>query len=138
MNPQRYAFMRVTATSPAQLPQRLRFRKSAPDAADYSAFLLTMSAELKDGIDTYLSAWLARFETAAQTRPSPATWAPPRSRPSGAGLGRVLEDIDVDTRNSLRLGGKASVRRMAAVFDRSARHVRWAISEYPLSTGRMT
>jgi hypothetical protein len=138
MNAQRYAFMRVTATSPAQLPQRLRFRKSAPDAADYSAFLLTMSVELKDGIDTYLSAWLARFKTAAQTRPSPVTWAPPRSRPGGADLGRELEDIDVDTLNALRLGGEASVRRMAAVLDRSARHVRWAISEYPLSTGRAT
>ena len=138
MNAQRYAFMRVTATSPAQLPQRLRFRKSAPDAADYSEFLLTMSAELKHGIDTYLSAWLARFKTATQTRSSPVTWAPPRSRPRGADLGRELEDIDVDTLNALRLGGEASVRRMAAVLDRSTRHVQWAIFEYPLSTGRMT
>lgn len=138
MNAQRYAFMRVTATSPVELPQGLRFRKSAPDAADYSAFLLSMSAELKDGIDTYLAAWLARFETPAGRRPSPATWAPARFRHRGADLGRELEDIDVDTLNALRTGGETNVRRMAAVLDRSSRHVRWAISEYPLSTGRKT
>lgn len=138
MNAQRYAFMRVTATSPAELPQRLRFRKSAPDAADYSAFLLSMSAELKRGIDTYLSAWLARFETSARTGPSPVTWVPPRFRYDSADVGLELEDIDVDTLNALRAGGETSVRRMAAVLDRSSRHVRWAISEYPLSNGRKT
>lgn len=138
MNAQRYAFMRVTATSPAELPQRLRFRKSAPDAADYSAFLFSMSAELKRGIDTYLSAWLARFETPARTGPSPVTWVPPRSRHGSADVGLELEDIDVDTLNALRAGGETSVRRMAAMLDRSSRRVRWAISEYPLSNGRKT
>lgn len=138
LNAQRYAYMRITAIPPSELPEQLKFRQFAPDAADYTAFVLTMSAELKSSIDAYLAAWLARFEGTGTTGPRPVTWTPPRFLHADADIGPELNDIDIDTLHTLRADGETSARHMAAVVGRSARHVRWAVAEHPLPTGAQT
>lgn len=58
LNARRYAFLRMTAAAPKHLPGDLRFQPQGWDAARYSQFVLTMSAELKIAIDSYLDGWL--------------------------------------------------------------------------------
>lgn len=55
LNARRYAFLRMSAAAPRDLPRPLQFRAHSSDAADHTAFILTMSAELKSAIDQYLT-----------------------------------------------------------------------------------
>lgn len=56
----------MSAERQADLPAPLRFRHDLPgDVAEYTQFVLTMSAELKVAIDQYLLGWVCRFEPTA-------------------------------------------------------------------------
>ncbi len=138
LNAQRYAYMRITATGPSALPARLRFRGDVADAANYTEFLLQMTAELKAAIDTYLSAWLTVTAPPHPSMPANSplvTWSPPRFAHPGASRGHELRDIDLEMLHD-RLGSKEpSMKALAIELGRPVRHVRWAIVKFPPSTG---
>ncbi|WNY33078.1 hypothetical protein Q9Q99_12660 [Curtobacterium flaccumfaciens] len=138
LNARRYAYMRITATAPSSLPARLRFRGHAPDAANYTEFLLQMTAELKAAIDTYLSAWLTVTAPPHPSMPpnSPlVTWSPPRFAHPGASLGHELHDIDIELLHIRLRENAPSLNALAVELGRPVRHVRWAIAAFPPSTG---
>jgi len=130
--------MRITATPPSALPDRLRFRNHVPDAASYTEFLLHMTAELVDAIDTYLSAWLTSIAPPNPSKPPSTpqvTWSPARFVHGGANLGHERHDIDLELLHE-RLRMKApSLKALALEVGRPERHVRWAIAEFPPPTG---
>lgn len=138
LNARRYAFMRITATAPRALPEHLRFQSHVPDAANYTDFLLRMTAELKAAIDAYLSSWLTVTAPPHPSMPpnSPVVaWSPVRFAHPGASLGYELGDIDINLLHD-RNGAKTPVlATLASKQGRPLRHVRWAITEFPPSTG---
>jgi len=138
LNAQRYAYMRITATAPSALPARLRFRGHVPDAADYTEFLLQMTAELKASIDEYLSAWLTLIAPPHPSMPpnSPlVTWDPPRFAHPDANLGHELGDIDLELLHDRLRMNAPSLKALAAELSRPVRHVRWAVAAFPPPTG---
>jgi hypothetical protein len=136
LNAQRYAYMRITATDPSALPGCLQFHSHLPDAANYTEFLLRMTAELKTAIDAYLGSWLAFTTPSDQSIPPPVvTWSPTRFAHPEASLGSELADIDVKLLHELLTTKAPSLTALAAELNRPVRHVRWAIAEFPPSTG---
>lgn len=138
LNAQRYAYMRITATPPSALPDRLRFREHAPDAASYTEFLMQMTAELKEAIDTYLSAWLTLTPPPNPSIPpsSPVvTWSPRRFAHPDANLGHELGDIDLELLHDRLRMNAPSPKDLAAELSRPVRHVRWAVAAFPPPTG---
>lgn len=142
LNARRYAFMRMSATAPRDLPDALRFRTGSPDAADYTEFIVTMTAELKTAIDMYLIGWLDRFEylSALGERPPAApkvvAHEPPRFVHPNAHLAPELDDIDVPGLHELVGNGVIRLGALGVALDRTPRHVRWAIAAHPVPTGR--
>ncbi|PYY61606.1 hypothetical protein DEJ30_16015 [Curtobacterium sp. MCPF17_003] len=138
LNAQRYAYMRITATAPSALPARLRFRGHVPDAANYTEFLLQMTAELKAAIDTYLSAWLTVTAPPHPSMPANSplvTWSPPRFAHPGASLGHELRDIDLEMLHDRLRMNAPSLKALAVELGRPVRHVRWAVAAFPPPTG---
>lgn len=137
LNAQRYAYMRITARESSALPSRLQFQGHLPKAASYTEFLLGMTAELKTAIDSYLSYWLTFTTPSNQSIPPPVvTWSPTRFVHPEASLGWELADIDVELLHELLATEALSLTTLAAELNRPVRHVRWAIAEFPPSTGR--
>jgi len=99
---------------------------------------MQMTAELKDAIDTYLSAWLTLTPPPNPSIPpsSPVvTWSPRRFAHPGASLGRELHDIDIELLHD-RLRVKApSLTALAVQLGMPMRHVRWAIAAFPPAEG---
>lgn len=149
LNARRYAFLRMSACAPRDLPEPLRFRAHAPDVAEYTTFLLTMSAELKVAIDEYLVAWLTRFEDVSflgmEGFGLPRTakgqiivaYEPPRFKHPGAQLAPELDDIDLPTLHELIGNGVVGLGHLSDAVDRAPRHVRWAIAAHPVPSGRL-
>jgi len=145
LNAQRYAWLRLTAAGTRDLPQHLEFRTQAPDAAEYTRFITTMSAELRDAIDDYLTAWLPKhrmvgtFPEVGHVRAfedEPLVWAPPRWRPSGSPLVPELDDIDFIQLHDRVRAGEYALTHLAIDLQRSPRHVRWALAEHPVPSGQ--
>lgn len=149
LNTRRYAFLRMSACAPRDLPEPLRFRADTPDVAEFTTFLLTMSAELKVAIDEYLVGWLARFEKVSlfgmEDFGLPRTangeivvaYEPPRFKHRGAQLAPELDDIDLPKLHELIGNGMVGLGHLAEAVDRTPRHVRWAISAHPVPSGRL-
>lgn len=149
LNARRYAFLRMSAGAAPDLPDTLRFRPGTSDVADYTEFMLTMTAELKVAIDGYLVGWLQRFES--QVAPGRDHWAPPESakgqivvayepprfRHAGARLAPELDDIDLPTLHDLIGNGVVGLGVLSEAVDRAPRHVRWAIAAHPVPSGRL-
>ena len=144
LNARRYAFLRMSAAAPRDLPAPLRFRSHVPGVAEYTEFILTMSAELKAAIDEYLISWLRRFEDhseyglprSAKGR-TVVTHEPPRFKHAGAQLAPELDDIDLPVLHELIGNGVVGLGRLAEAVDRAPRHVRWAIAAHPVPSGRI-
>lgn len=143
LNARRYAYLRMSAGSPADLPQRLRFSSAvADDVAAYTQFVLTMSAELKVAFDQYLAGWLLRFERQVPgysilDAPVPTVeWTPPRVR-RAACLAPELDDIDLPKLHDLLAEGITALGQLARSVHRTMRHVRWAIAAHPLPSGKL-
>ena len=143
----RYMYLRATGTGTRDLPPQWQIRASTHDAADYTQFLTTMSAELARAIDQYLAAWLTKRGDSEDRRglpslhhktPAPVIWNPPRWSDSSAGLGPELEDIDLDTLHAHVRAGQYSMTQMARAVDRTPRHVRWALAANPVRSGNAT
>lgn len=141
LNVQRYAWLRLTSAGTRDLPQHLEFRTRAPDAAEYTHFITTMSVELRDAIDDYLTAWLPKhrmvgtFPEVGYVRAfddEPIVWAPPRWRPSGSPLAPELDDIDLTQLHDRVRAGESALTHLAIDLHRSPRHVRWALAAYPV------
>lgn len=140
----RWAWLRLTAVSSRELSEPWQLRPSTLGAADYTRFVMTMSLELRDAFDEYLTAWLprnrllVRRQGACDAHPmdnEPIVWAPPRCRPIGADLAPELQVIDLPLLHALVCYAHYTLSHRAAELQRSPRHIRWALSKYPLSTG---
>ncbi|WP_022904504.1 TniQ family protein [Curtobacterium sp. B8] len=145
LNAQRYAWLRLTAAGTRDLPQHLEFQLGSPDAANYTRFLTTMSAELQSAIDDYLAAWLPKhrmvgaFPGVGHVRAfedEPVVWAPPRWRPSGSPLAPELDDIDLIELHDRVRAGEYALTHLAIDLRRSPRHVRWALAAHPVPSGQ--
>lgn len=140
-NARRYAYLRMTGSGARDLPATKEFRTGHRDAAEYSHFLTTMTAETQTAIDQYLCGWLHRFEprpdplVLAEPLHVPIVWAPARFVHRGAALGPELDDIDMGRLHEMVGNGETSISRLSETVARSQRHVRWALSENPVPTG---
>ncbi|MEB0265066.1 TniQ family protein [Cryobacterium sp. 10I5] len=141
LNARRYAFLRMSAAAPRDLPPPLRFRPTVKDdIADHTKFIITMSAEMKIAIDQYLVGWLCRFEHLVDTdAPQPLTvaWEPARFVHPGADLAPELDDINLAVLHEHIGNGETALGRLAKIVDRTPRHVRWAIAAHPLPSGTL-
>lgn len=138
LNARRYAFLRMSAAAPNDLPSALRFRSTVKDdITDYTQFILTMSAELKEAIDQYLFVWLCRFEPRDDVNsPLPVVaWEPDRFVHVGASLAPELDDIDLSLLHKHIGNGETRLGRLSEIVDRTPRHVRWAIAAHPVPSG---
>lgn len=143
----RYMYLRATGTGTRDLPHRWQIERSTHDAADYTEFLTTMSAELAAAIDDYLAVWLKMRGDSQEPRglsgtPSdedaPVVWEPPRWLHPGAELERELDDIDIDLLHERVHAGQYSMTHLAVDARRSPRHVRWALAAHPVPSGKAT
>jgi len=137
----RYLFLRATGTGTRDLPRRWQIVPSTHDAADYTEFLTTMTSGLAHAMDQYLGEWLRiRGDTSHRrglpplhsSKPAPVVWNPPRWNDPEACLAPELRDIDLDTLHAYVRAGRYSISAMARVVDRTPRHVRWALSAFPV------
>jgi hypothetical protein len=139
LNAGRYAWLRLTGAGTRDLPQHLESRTGATDVPEYTRFITTMCAELRDAIDDYLTAWLPRhrqvgtFPEVGHVRAfedEPVVWARPRWRPEGSPRSPEPDDIDrAQLDDRVRAGGRA-LRHLALDLHRSRRHVRWALAAH--------
>lgn len=143
-NARRYAFLQMTGAAPDDLPPPLRMTTGTSDVAEYTAFLMTMTAELKVAIDEYLAAWLRwTDDRAAPSLPTSANGRvvvahePPRFTHPGAKLAPELDDIDLPTLHELIGNGTTALGQLAAAVNRTPRHVRWAITAHPAPSGQL-
>lgn len=142
-NARRYAFLRMSGAGPRHLPEVLGMRAATQDAAEYTNFTLTMSAELKIAIDAYLIGWLALFKSNVTDLPFSArgqivvAHEPPRFTHPGAKLAPELDDIDLPLLHELVGNGEHRLGVLADAVDRTQRHVRWAIAAHPVPSGRL-
>lgn len=143
-NARRYAFLRMSAAAPSDLPETLRFGLYKSDVPEYTDFIVTMTAEMKIAIDDYLTAWLQKYEhhsTRGMPRPAGARIVvadePTRFRFAGAQLAPELDDIDLPIIHELLADGEVRLGVLAEAVDRTPRHVRWAIAAHPLPSGRL-
>jgi len=127
---QRYMFLRATGAGTEDLPRGWRFLPSTYEVTDYSAFLTSMTSELQTGVDLYLRAYLD-----AHGFLGPIRWAPPRWPAKETALSPELSDIDLAVLHERLLDGETSIQRLSSTLDRSPRHVRWAIDEFPPTRG---
>lgn len=143
LNARRYAYLRMSAAAPGDLPARLGFDSSiADDVAAYTQFIVTMSAELKVAIDQYLVGWLHRFERLRPGYPGhdalvpTVEWTPPRIRGTTC-LAPELNDIDLPKLHDLLASGIVTLGQLSRGVQRTPRHVRWAIAAHPLPSGNL-
>lgn len=144
LNARRYAYLRMSAAAPSDLPPSIRFNSAVPDdVAAFTQFILTMSAELKVAIDEYLVGWLNRFERLASgyshhnTAAPIVAWHPPRIQRYESCLSPELDDIDLPRLHELLANGLTTLGRLAHSVHRTPRHVRWAIAAHPLPSGSL-
>ncbi|WP_243844441.1 hypothetical protein [Salinibacterium sp. ZJ454] len=144
LNARRYAYLRMSAAAPSDLPARLEFNSKVPDdVAAYTQFIVTMSAELKVAIDEYLVGWLYRFERLApgdsnrDLAAPKVVWEPPRSQRTEAYLAPELDDIDLNKLHEHIANGLTALGRIADSVGRTPRHVKWAIAAHPLPSGNL-
>lgn len=128
-NAKRYLFQRATLAPLSALPSELAMGRHRQDAAEYSSFRASVTAELQEGFDSYFSGLVD-----ATGLREPVLWVPDRSRARLAGVGRELEDIDWVRLHELR-GGGCPDGRMARELDRTIRHCLWAGDLRPHPSG---
>jgi hypothetical protein len=140
----RFMFLRATGCGTRDLPHLWHIQPSTHDAADYTEFLTTMSAELVFAIDRCLEAWLKlRGDSTERSglpalhsdEAAPVTWEPPRWIDPDANLERELSDIDIDLLHDRVRAGQYTITHLAQDTHRAPRHVRWALSASPVPTG---
>ena len=129
---QRYMFLRATGAGTQDLPGPWKFSPSTYDVTDYTAFLTAMTSELQAGIDAYLRAFLD-----AHGFTGPIRWAPSRWATEGTSLSPELSDIDLPALHERLLDGETSLLRLSSDLNRTPRHIRWAIDEFPPSRGHI-
>ena len=128
LNVRRYMYLRLTGQGVGDLPAEWALQGWRASA--YNEFVLGLTAQFRDAIDRYLSAFLQAAE-----EPGPVTWAPPRWRPEGSPLARELYDIDLAPVHGLVSEGEVALWRLADAAGRSENHVEWALAEWPRDGG---
>lgn len=103
-----------------------------------------MTAELKTALDSYLTAWITRFEPPTAPRSAEnvratvtVSWSPERFVHTNAALGPELDDIDIVRIHDMLDSGTHALWTLADAVERTPRHVRWAISAHPLPSGAL-
>ncbi|WIB00359.1 TniQ family protein [Curtobacterium sp. MCBA15_012] len=128
-NAKRYLFQRATLAPLLALPPELAMGRHRQDTAEYSRFRASVTAELQEGLDSYLRGLID-----ATGLREPVTWVPDRSRARLARVGRDLEDIDWVRLHELR-GEGCPDGQMARELNRTIRHCLWAGDARPHPSG---
>ncbi|UBQ02526.1 TniQ family protein [Curtobacterium sp. TXMA1] len=137
----RWAFERLTGAAAPQYPHVLRQMPTRHDAADLTAFVLTMTAHLQDAVDDYAREFLQqedrkyalRASTQRPLRDEPVTWSPPRDAIDRASApGREVDDIDWEQLYHLTGATKPpTLTALSRELQRTPAHIRAAVELRP-------
>lgn len=146
----RYLYLRATGDRHSDLPVGMAKTPHARDAAELTAFVLGMTAELQAVLDGYLRAFLNAFDDdmdrlmfkQGMNEPTPFSreplmWSPPRAPEQLClAVGRELDDIDADRLHEMIRAGVTSLSQLGAAVSRSDSHVRLFLERHPAPSGR--